>query len=87
MKKLLFPTFLSLVVQFHLSFADVDSNCRDLEKSVAEIGQRVESLTSQYKLARLNGDGNLQNIKAQLGKALTLQIELKKALAQCQAGE
>lgn len=86
MKTLFFSAVLSLMLpaQFNFAYADVGSDCELFEKAVVEIGYRVESLDSEYRLAFVKGDGDLKNIEARLVEALTSQIELKEALAQCQ---
>ncbi|MBL7671045.1 MAG: hypothetical protein JNM39_11230 [Bdellovibrionaceae bacterium] len=91
MKRLLLPVVFSFFLTFHFSTAQEVSysssvpstDCALLERLVARIDQTVGSLTSQYKLARINGSGNLKALQLQLETAKEQQVYLHNVLAQC----
>ncbi|MBK7963357.1 MAG: hypothetical protein IPK04_20500 [Bdellovibrionales bacterium] len=91
MKRLLLPVVFSFFLPFHFSTAQEVSypssvpttDCSLLEKLVAQIDQTVGSLTSQYKLARINGSGNLKDLQIRLETAKEQQVYFHTVLAQC----
>lgn len=87
MKNILLPIILTFAFQSQLVLSqevfEQASDCSLFEEIMAQVDQQVESLTSQFKLARINGSGNFKDLAAQLNKAKEKQVYFHEVLAQC----
>lgn len=87
MKNILLPIILAFAFQSQSVLSqevfEQASDCSLFEEIVTQIDQQVESLSSQFKLARINGSGNLKDLEAQLKKEKEKQVYFREVLAQC----
>lgn len=87
MKNILLPIILAFAFQSQIVLSqevfEQASDCSLFVEIVTQVDQQVESLTSQFKLARINGSGNLTDLEAQLNKAKAKQVYFREVLAQC----